>query len=273
MNEIEVAIVGAGPAGLAAALYATRAGRRTMLWEGGMIRGQIAMTGVVESYPGFPEGVPGPELALQMHEQAERFGLETRYAKVERLAADQGGFVVETAHGAALARTAIVTTGGEHRRLGVPGEDALESRGASYCATCDAHFFAGRAVAVVGGGDAALDEALFAARYASKVYVVHRRCALRAARVLQERARAEPKLELVWNARVARVLGSREVEGLELEDTAGGERRTLAVAAVFVFIGQEPSTVLLAASSTSTPWPCAGRRLDGDRRAGALLRG
>ncbi len=244
--EVEVAIIGGGPAGLAAALYSTRAGRRTVLWEGSMIGGQIAMTGVVESYPGFPDGVPGPELALQMHEQAERFGLETRYARVERLAAGaDGGFVVETPDESAFARTAIVTTGGEHRRLGVPGEDALESRGVSYCATCDAHLFAGRPVAVVGGGDAALDEALFAARYASKVYVVHRRDALRAARVLQERARAEPKIQFVWNAQVQRVLGSEEVEGLELEDSAGGERRTLDVAAVFVFIGQEPNAGLL----------------------------
>ena len=245
MDEIEIAIVGGGPAGLAAALYTTRAGRRSALFEGSMLGGQIAMTGLVESYPGFPEGVDGPELALAMHEQAERFGLETRYARVERLARDEGGFALETSEGPARARAVIVTSGGEHRRLGVPGEDALEGRGVSYCATCDVHFFAGRPVAVVGGGDAALDEALFAARHASRVYVVHRRGELRAAHILQERARAEPRIELVLHARAERVLGSGEVEGLELRDTRSEERRSLKVAAVFVFIGQTPSTGIL----------------------------
>ena len=208
MDEIEIAIVGGGPAGLAAALYTTRAGRRSALFEGSMLGGQIAMTGLVESYPGFPEGVDGPELALAMHEQAERFGLETRYARVERLARDEGGFALETSEGPARARAVIVTSGGEHRRLGVPGEDALEGR-------------------------------------ASRVYVVHRRGELRAAHILQERARAEPRIELVLHARAERVLGSGEVEGLELRDTRSEERRSLKIAAVFVFIGQTPSTGIL----------------------------
>ena len=242
MDEIEVAIVGGGPAGLAAALYATRAGRRSVLFEGSMLGGQIAMTGLVESYPGFPEGVEGPELALAMHEQAERFGLKTRYARVQHLAKDEDGFALETSEGPVRARAVIVTSGGERRRLGVPGEDTLEGSGVSYCATCDAHFFAGQPVAVVGGGDAALDEALFAARHASRVYVVHRRGELRAAHILQERARAEPKIELVSHSRAIRVLGSGEVEGLELRDARSEERRSLAVAAVFVFVGQTPNT-------------------------------
>ena len=245
MDEVEIAIVGGGPAGLTAALYATRARRRTALWEGGVLGGQIAMTSVVENYPGFPGGVEGPELALAMHEQAERFGLETRYDPVEALRRDGDAYLVENGGEPVRARSAIVTTGGERRRLAVPGEEELIGRGVSFCATCDAHFFVDRPVAVVGGGDAALDEALFAARHTAKVFVVHRRDRLRATRILQERAEAEPKIEIVRNAVVERVLGSEGVEALALRDTATGAQRELTVSAAFVFIGQSPSTALV----------------------------
>ena len=248
MDELEIAIIGGGPAGLTAGLYAARARRRSMLWEGGVLGGQIAMASVVENYPGFPGGVGGPELALAMHEQAERAGLQTRYEPVRALRREGSAFVVESSGGAVRARCAIVTVGGEHRKLGVPGEEELTGHGVSSCATCDAHFFVGRPVAVIGGGDAALDEALFATRYASRVHVVHRREVLRASAVLQERAAAEPKIAFERNAVVERVLGDGEVSGLALRDLASGASggaRELAVSAAFVFIGQDPATAPL----------------------------
>ena len=251
MDELEIAIIGGGPAGLATGLYAASAGRRAVLWEGGVLGGQIAMASVVENYPGFPGGVEGPELALAMHEQAERAGLETRYEPVRALRRAGSDFVVELESGAVSARCAIVTVGAERRTLGVPGEAELTGHGVSSCATCDAHCFAGRPVAVIGGGDAALDEALFATRYASRVHVVHRRAASRASAVLQGRAAAEPKIVLERNAVVEPVLGDGEVSGLALREQAGGSSgapgaaRELAVSAAFVFIGQDPATAPL----------------------------
>jgi thioredoxin reductase (NADPH) len=245
MADLEIAIVGGGPAGLTAGLYATRARRRTVLFEGGVLGGQIAMAGTVENYPGFPDGVEGPELALAMHEQAERFGLETRYEPVQAVRREGEAFVIETASEAMRARAAIMTVGGEHRPLGVPGEERLFGKGVSFCASCDAHFFEGQPVAIVGGGDAALDEALFATRYASRVHVVHRGEAFRAAAVLQERAAAEPRIALERGTVVERVLGDEAVGGLAIRELATDRPRELDVRAVFVFIGQEPATAPL----------------------------
>ena len=222
MDELEIAIIGGGPAGLTAGLYAARARRRTVLWEGGVLGGQIAMASRVENYPGFPDGVEGPELALAMHEQAERAGLELRYEPVRALRREGSAFVVEAERGEVRARSVIVTVGAEHRTLGVPGEAELTGHGVSSCATCDAHFFAGQPIAVIGGGDAALDEALFATRYASRVHVVHRSEVLRASAVLQERAAAEPRIAFERGAVVERVLGDGEVSGLALRAAAGG---------------------------------------------------
>lgn len=246
MERIDVGIVGGGPAGLAAGLYAARALRRTVLWERGVIGGQIATTSTVENYPGFPEGVNGLDLALAMQRQAERFGMETRSEAVRALRADGEGFVLETEGGQAHARAVIVAAGAEPTRLDVPGEAELTGRGVSYCATCDAAFFRDVPVATVGGGDAAIDEALFTTRYASKVYVIHRRGELRASKVLQERAFASPKIEFIWDTVVERVNGESGVESLDLRDVRAGERRTLPVAAMFVFIGQRPASELLA---------------------------
>ena len=241
LTDYDVVIIGAGPAGLAAGLYAARARRRTMVIERKVTGGQIALTSEVENYPGI-ESVNGFELAQAMHRQAEKHGVETAYADVTAIDQDGQYHVVRTSEGAYRARTVIVTGGADYDRLGVPGEERLTGFGVSYCATCDAAFFKDQTVAVVGGGDAAMDEALFVARYASKVYVVHRRDTLRASAILQERAFAEPKLEFVWNTVVEEILGDGAVTGLRLRDTKSGAASELAVAGVFIFIGMTPNS-------------------------------
>ena len=241
LTDYDVVIIGAGPAGLAAGLYAARARRRSMVIERKVTGGQIALTSEVENYPGI-ESVNGFELAQAMHRQAEKHGVETAYADVTAIDQDGQYHVVRTSEGAYRARTVIVTGGADYDRLGVPGEERLTGFGVSYCATCDAAFFKDQTVAVVGGGDAAMDEALFVARYASKVYVVHRRDTLRASAILQERAFAEPKLEFVWNTVVEEILGDGAVTGLRLRDTKSGAASELAVAGVFIFIGMTPNS-------------------------------
>jgi thioredoxin reductase (NADPH) len=245
VDEVEIAIVGAGPAGLAAALYGARARRRTVLFERGMIGGQIATTGTVENYPGFPDGVNGLDLALAMHQQAERFGAETRNEGVTAIRHAPPHFVLTTESGETRARTLIVTAGAEPNKLGVPGEAQLTGKGVSFCATCDAAFFKDVPIAVVGGGDSAIDEALFSTRFASKVYVIHRRDELRAEKILQERAFANPKIEFIWNTVVERINGEAAVSSATLRNVVTDERRNLEVAAVFIFIGQNPNSNLL----------------------------
>lgn len=241
----DIIIIGGGPAGLAAALYAARARRRTLVVERLVAGGQIALTSEVENYPGI-ESINGLDLAEAMHRQAAKYGTETVSAEVSAI--DQqpdGTHLVRTADAAYDARAVIVTAGAEHDRLGVPGEERLTGAGVSYCATCDAAFFRGQEVAVVGGGDAAMDEALFIARYASKVHVVHRRDRLRASAILQERAFAEPKLTFIWNSVVEEVLGETSVSGVRLRDVVSGDTSTLAVTGVFIFIGLTPNTGFL----------------------------
>ena len=246
-EQIDVAIVGGGPAGLTAGLYAARARRRTVLWEGGVLGGQIATTSTVENYPGFPDGVDGFALAQAMHAQAERFGMETRYERVVSLEPWQGRWMLTAQSGErSLAMAVIVSAGAEPNKLGVPGEAALTGKGVSYCATCDAAFFKDEVVAFVGGGDAALDEALFTTRFAAKVYVIHRRAALRASRLLQERAAANTKIEFIWNSVVDEVRGDDRVRSVLLRDVRTGETRTLETGALFVFIGQTPHLALIA---------------------------
>jgi thioredoxin reductase (NADPH) len=242
----DIAIIGGGPTGLAAGLYAARSRRRTVLWEGGVIGGQIATAGAVENYPGFPDGIDGFELAQRMHQQAERFGMETRYERLARLERLGSLWALTGERGeTTLAKTVIVTAGAEPNKLGIPGEAELTGRGVSYCATCDAAFFKGQQVAVVGGGDSALDEALFTARYASSVTIIHRRDTLRASRLLQERAVAAPKIEFIWNTVVERINGDGHVESLSLRDVETGEVSTFPVSGVFIFIGQTPNTSFL----------------------------
>ena len=243
-REYDIAIIGGGPAGLAAGLYAARARRRALLIEKGVLGGQISLTELVENYPGIPS-INGFDLAQAMHKQAESYGLETEYVEVTGIERRNTKWVIRTTGDEFRAKAVIITAGADYNRLGVPGEERLTGRGVSYCATCDAAFFKGQEVAVVGGGDAAMDEGLFAARFASKVTVIHRRDQLRAGRILQERAFANPAMNFVWNTVVTEVLGDEQVTGARLRNVITGEESTLPVAAVFVFIGQHPNTDFL----------------------------
>ncbi len=247
VSEIDIAIIGGGPTGLAAGLYAARARRRTVLWERGVLGGQIALTSLVENYPGFADGVLGPDLAIDMQRQAESFGMETVYGGVDRLRREPGYWVLTTSGSEVRARAVIVAAGADPVKLGVPGEEALTGRGVSYCATCDAAFFGGEVVAVVGGGDAAVEEALFTTRYARHVYLIHRRDRLRASAVLQQRALAHERIEPLWDTVVEEVAAGPDgqVASLALRQVASGSRRDLPVAGVFIFIGHRPSTELL----------------------------
>ncbi|MDO8612334.1 MAG: thioredoxin-disulfide reductase [Dehalococcoidia bacterium] len=243
-KEYEIVIIGGGPAGLAAGLYAARARRKTVLLEKGVIGGQIALTELVENYPGIPS-INGFDLAQAMLNQAESYGLEVEYAETTAIEQEGRLWLVRTAEDEYVAKAVIVTAGADYNKLGVPGEERLTGRGVSYCATCDAAFFKEQHVAVVGGGDAALDEGLFTTRFADKVTVFHRRDKLRASAILQERAFANPKMEFVWNTVVTEILGEDAVMGVRLHNRETGEESTMDVAGVFIFIGQHPNTGFL----------------------------
>jgi thioredoxin reductase (NADPH) len=237
-------IVGAGPAGLAAGLYAARARRHTILLERKVTGGQIALTSAIENYPGLDE-VDGFELGQMMQRQAEKYGLQVGYSDVTAVEPGKTLLTVRTTDGDYTAKAVIITGGADYNRLGIPGEDDYIGKGVSYCATCDAAFFKDQVCAVVGGGDAAMDEGLFVTRYASKVWVIHRRDELRASKILQERAFANPKMEFIWNTIVAEVEGEDAVERLKLKNVTTNEESTLDVDAIFIFIGLHPNTEYL----------------------------
>ena len=242
----DIAVIGAGGAGLTAALYGARARRRTVVFERLMTGGQIATTELVENYPGFPQGINGTDFAMNLVQQVDRFGAELRYEDVQSIDPRPGApFRIETSEGAYEAHAVVATAGADYNKLGVPGEDEFIGRGVSYCATCDAAFFQNQEAIVVGGGDAAFDEALFTARHVTKVWLVHRRDTFRASALLQERVFANPKIEIIRNTVVDRIVGTDGVEGAELRNVQTGEVRTLPVSAVFIFIGQTPNSHLL----------------------------
>jgi len=240
----DVAIVGAGPAGLTAGIYTSRGRLKAACLERNMSGGQIALTDLVENYPGFPEGISGFDLASRMREQAEKFGAELREIESvsELRPEDDGTYTIVTDREEVRARTVILAPGVEPRRSGIPGEAEFIGRGVSWCATCDGALYRGRTVAVIGGGDSAVEEGLFLTKFADKVYVVHRRDELRAAEIAQERAFANPKMEFVWDSIPKRIDGAEMVEALEVENVKSGEGRTLAVNGVFMYIGQIPNT-------------------------------
>ena len=246
-QHYDIIIIGAGPGGLAAGLYAARARQRTLLLERGVTGGQIALTALIENYPGIEE-VDGFELGQTMQRQAEKYGMEVAYAEVTSLERRDNLHIVHTAEGDYSAKALIVASGADYNRLGVPGEVELTGKGVSYCATCDAAFFKDQVVAVVGGGDAAMDEGLFVTRYASKVYVIHRRAELRAGKILQERAFANAKMEFVWNTVVDEIEGTDAVQRLKLRNVETNEGSTLDVSGVFIFIGHHPNTEYLRGS-------------------------
>lgn len=244
MAAYDVTIVGAGPAGLTAGIYAARSGLRTLLLERGVPGGKVQITERIENYPGFSAGIDGPALVAEMRAQAERFGVEVRRATVTGLHLDGGGFRLDAGGKDITARTVIIATGTGPRPLGVPGEARLEGRGVSYCAVCDADAFRGRDIAVVGGGDSAIKEALFLARYARSVRVIHRRNELRATRILQEQAFATPNLTFVWQAVVAEVTGGDWVDGVVVRNVVSGGLERLPVEGLVVFAGNRPHSRL-----------------------------
>jgi thioredoxin reductase (NADPH) len=242
----EVVIMGSGCAGLTAAIYAGRATLHPLVVEGPEVGGQLSLTTDVENYPGFPEAIKGPELIQRMREQAERFGARLLRGEVQAVDLSRRPFRLMIEGVEHRARTLIVASGARARWLGLPNEMRLVGRGVSSCATCDGFFFRGQEVAVVGGGDSAMEEALFLTRFAARVYVIHRRDSLRASKIMQERALKNPKIEFIWNAVVEELVGEEALEGVVLRDTVTGERHPLAVGGLFVAIGHIPNTALFA---------------------------
>ncbi|MBU6514384.1 MAG: thioredoxin-disulfide reductase [Acidobacteriota bacterium] len=254
MTHTRVLIIGSGPAGLTAAIYTGRAQLKPLVIEGepssttDQPGGQLMLTTDIENFPGFPEALTGPELMARMREQAERFGAELRVTKVQRLDVTSRPFrawLTDDDEPSVSADAVILATGAQSLMMGVPGEERLLSHGLSTCATCDGFFFRGHDIAVVGGGDSAIEEALFLTRFASSVTIVHRRDSLRASKIMQERAFANEKIRFAWNSQVQEVLGDDRVSGLRVRDTVSGDVRDLDVTGVFVAIGHVPNTVLV----------------------------
>jgi len=245
MTEVHpVIIVGSGPAGLTAATYAARAKLEPVMFEGIAAGGQLMLTTDVENYPGFPDGIMGPELMTKMREQAARFGTHYVTADVDRVDLSERPFGVWVDGEEHRAESIIISTGATARMLGLESEQRLLGHGVSTCATCDGFFFRDKALAIVGGGDSAIEEAIFLTKFTTSVTVIHRRDELRASKIMQERAFANEKLVFRWNSVVTEVLGDHAVEGLVLEDTETGETSRLDIAGLFVAIGHDPTTAL-----------------------------
>lgn len=249
MSKVEpLIIIGSGPSGYTAAIYAARAQLSPIVLEGSVTAGGALMnTTEVENFPGFRNGIMGPALMEEIRAQAEKFGarfitddaVKVDLTKEIKIVQDGSGNTYQ-------AKAVILATGSGYKKLGLPKEDTLSGRGVSYCATCDGFFFKEQAIAVVGGGDSAVEEATFLTRFASKVYLIHRRSELRASRIMQQRAMNDKKIEFVWNSEVAEILGEEKVTGLKLKDTVTGQEKNLAITGLFVAIGHEPRSELLS---------------------------
>ena len=244
-KEYDVIIIGGGPAGLSAGIYTARARLKSLLIEKNAVGGLIVNAEWVENYPGFPQGISGYDLTQLMEQQAQKYGLETLLAEVTAVELKIKPKVVKTTQGDFTAKTLIIASGCERTKLGVPGEEQFTGKGISYCATCDAFFFRERPVAVVGGGNAAITEALHLTKFASRVTVIHRRQQLRATPIMQEKAFAEPNIEFLWNKVVAGIEGEDVVKRLRLRDVKTDEQSTLDVAGIFVSIGSKPKTAFI----------------------------
>jgi len=241
-RDYDVVIIGGGPAGLTAGIYTARARLKSLLLEKGATGGWIVNAGVVENYPGFPDGVNGLELADAMQQQAAKFGLETLTAEVTGLDLKGEQKIVKTGEGDITTRAVIVAGGSDRIKLGVPGEEEFTGRGVAYCAVCDGYFYRDVPVAVVGGGNAAMNEALELTKFASKITLIHRRDELRATKILQERAFAEPKIEFLWNTVIETIEGEDTVKKLQLKNVQTGEKSTLNISGIFVAAGFRPNT-------------------------------
>ena len=253
-EHTSVLIIGSGPAGLTAAIYTARAQLNPIVIEGepssttDQPGGQLMLTTDIENFPGFPEAITGPELMANMRAQAARFGADLRVTKVQKLDATSRPFkawLTDDVEPSITADTVILATGARSLMMGVPGEERLLSHGLSTCATCDGFFFRGQDIAVVGGGDSAIEEATFLTRFASSVTIVHRRDSLRASKIMQDRAFKNEKIKFAWNTQVVEVLGDEKVSGMKVKDTISGEERVLDVTGIFVAIGHIPNTTLV----------------------------
>lgn len=241
----DLLVLGAGPSGLTAAIYAARSRLSVLVIEQMLSGGQIATTEKVENYPGFPEGIDGLELGQRLEEQARNFGAEMVLATVEKVNLTGALKEVKTTEGSFRGRTLLIATGTRARALGVPGEEELKGRGVSYCVTCDGSFFRDKSVMVVGGGDSALEEALVLTKFATKIYIVHRRNELRAVRILQERIQNNPKIEVIYNTVVQKINGRERVQSVTLHDVDSDRTWDVAVDGVFLYVGLIPNTDFL----------------------------
>lgn len=244
-NSYDLVTIGGGPAGLTAAIYAGRGLLKTLVIEKLMTGGQATITHMIDNYPGFPEGVSGPDLMEKFEQQAKRFGAEFKFATVDQITLDGNMKVLKLGNEEIRAKTVLICTGAEPRKLDVPGETRLTGKGVSYCATCDAAFFRDAVVAVVGGGDSAVKEAIYLTKFASKVYVIHRRNELRAEKITAEQAFANEKIEIVWDSVVEEIKGDKAVQLLQVKNVKDGSSRELEVEGVFIYVGMIPNTDFL----------------------------
>ncbi len=244
-NTYEVIVIGGGPAGLTAGLYAARSRFSTLVIENALFGGQMTTTDLIENYPGFPEGITGNELSRLMEEQAKRFGVKTVAQEVVEVSLKEDMKVVKTYESSYLCESLILCTGTEYRKLGVPGETEFTGKGVSFCSTCDAAFFKECQIVVVGGGDSALTEAIYLTRFAKEVKVIHRRDALRGTKIYQERAFANPKIKFVWNSVIQEIKGNKTVESVLVKNVKTNEVTMLEAEGVFVFVGLMPRTQFL----------------------------
>jgi len=244
-ERIDVVIVGGGPAALSAAIYASRGGLKAVILERTALGGQVALTDSIDNYPGFPEGISGPQLVERMEAQARRFGTEIRIEEVKSIAVDGHFKVITTSKGEYRAPVVVLAMGADPRLLDVPGEQELRGRGVSYCGTCDGPLFRNKKVAVIGGGDSALKEALFISKFAAELVLVHRRQGFRAEKIYQDEVHKEPKISLELDAVVERIVGEKLVEGVEVRNVKTEESKIIDCQGVFIFVGHIPNTHFL----------------------------
>lgn len=244
-NNYDLVTIGGGPAGLTSAIYAGRGMLKTLVLEKLMMGGQATITHMIDNYPGFPDGITGPDLMEKFENQAKRFGAEFKFATVDKITLDGNMKVLKIADEEIRAKTVIICTGAEPRRLDVPGETKLTGKGVSYCATCDGAFFREAVIAVVGGGDSAVKEAIYLTKFASKVYVIHRRDELRAEKITIEQAFANEKIEFVWDSVVEEITGKHAVEALKVKNVKDGSTKELKLEGVFIYVGMIPNTGFL----------------------------
>lgn len=243
--DYDIIIAGGGPAGLAAAIYATRGRRKTLLLDAMAPGGQMVISHMIENYPAFPKGIPGPELADLMTDHARAFDAEIRIESVQSVAVENNKRVVTTSERSYSCRAVIISTGASPRKLNVPGEKELTGKGVSYCGTCDAMFFRDKEIVVVGGGDAAIDESLFLTKFVTGLTIIHRRDQLRAEKILQERAFANPKIKFLWDTVVTHIRGSDSITGVSIKNVKTNEQRDISTEGVFIFIGHIPNTAFV----------------------------